>query len=1004
MLVQILSQATKAVLLSCPDDRTAEDLYRLYYNFDPGHAFYFPSRSNKREAVQGFGVLNERYREETVRMIRQGTPGLIFTTSFALEEPAFTPAKKQEKEIRLQVGSTQCTREDLIEKLNSWGYESVPTCSDPKSFAVRGGIVDVFLPYSAHPLRIEFFGNTVESLRLFNPLSQRRIKEVESFILLPPSQLPEYEPELSFLETFPEQDRVEIRMTANQLSLSPSPQTPIPRTLPVQKFQDVSLSWIRSHEDAFREIVESFSKTFVFLETQEQLQAIQPFLSNGVQLVLGSVERHFQMGKQSVLGLSIARLFRRNSTVNTRWDLSDYRYQSRISSFTDLDWGDYLVHRDYGIGRYRGLEIIPSKKGTQECIRIDYRDGGKVYVPVEKFDRVHRLNVSEEHPPELSTLGTSHWQRELRRVRSSVQEVAQEIIETYRSRQRSRGFRYDPVNELYEELVASFPYEETADQKKAIEDVMSDLDRPQPMDRLICGDVGFGKTEVALRAILRVVISGKKVLFLAPTTILADQHFISSRSRLEPLGVRVELLSRFRTRKEQAEILEQMLRGQVDVVIGTHRLLSKDIHFPDLSLLIIDEEHRFGVRHKEKFRQLKHSLDVLTLTATPIPRTLQQSLSGIRQISRIETPPKTRKPILTEIHYFDWESIRRHLQFELDRNGQVYFLHNDVLSLPFYAEKLQKMFPDASIAVAHGQMSSRELERIVLAFFANQIDILVCTTIIESGLDVTNANTIVINEAHRFGLAQLYQIRGRVGRGHRQAYCYLLIPPGRTLPPQAHQRLKAIEQFTSLGSGYNVALKDLEIRGAGNLFGYKQSGHLAKVGFDLYCQILQEAVNDSMGRNQVPSPPVMAIQEDAFIPEDYMPLVQDRLYFYQQIATVASLPELQEIEEEVRDRFGPLPQPTVNLLQAAYFRIRFTGTPLRKVHYHAHRLRLEFGELPGDPSSLSLMTSVPQSQGDPYRFLPGSGETLTLEISSATKSWELYLRQYAEMLSTLSDR
>lgn len=577
-------------------------------------------------------------------------------------------------------------------------------------------------------------------------------------------------------------------------------------------------------------------------------------------------------------------------------------------------------------------------------------------------------------------------------------------MDAYSTNNRPRGFQYVPEDELYRALVASFPYEETSDQLEAIRTVTDDMESSTPMDRVICGDVGFGKTEVALRAAMKAISSGKKVLFLTPTTILADQHYISTRERLEPLGARVALLSRFRTKKEQQQILERMVTGDLDLIVGTHRLLSEDVQFPALGLLIIDEEHRFGVRHKEKIKQLKSSVDVLILTATPIPRTLQQALFGVRDISKIETPPKTRKPIHTFVNYFQWKTIHQALTRELNRNGQVYFLHNDITALPFYVEKISSLFPDASVAMAQGQMKSRDLERIVLDFFNRKVDILVCTTIIESGLDVSNANTIIINDAHNFGLAQLYQIRGRVGRSHRQAFCYLLLPKGRKLSEDAFQRLKAIEQYTSLGSGYDIALRDLEIRGAGNLFGYKQSGHMAAVGFDLYCELLQEAVAETTGKSVTPAePPKVTVRKNTLLADDYVPLVQDRLYFYQRLARADDPTTVNDIAAELADRFGPLPSAAQALIKTTQLRVLLTGSEVRTIQIEPRRVELKLIADTDTPDQwLNTITEHLQTKQVPYRFKPGRDQQLSLISTTVSMDQSWHTAQvFAELFSVI---
>jgi len=466
------------------------------------------------------------------------------------------------------------------------------------------------------------------------------------------------------------------------------------------------------------------------------------------------------------------------------------------------------------------------------------------------------------------------------------------------------------------------------------------------MDRLIYGDVGFGKTEVALRAAVKAITSGKIVFFLTPTTILADQHYITSKNRLQPLGITVELLSRFRSKKEQTEIIQKVKNHKIDLLVGTHRLLSGDLDISNLGLLILDEEHRFGVKHKETIRQLKTKVDVLTLTATPIPRTLQQSLVGIKAISKIETAPKERLPISTWVKYFDWKQVYQIIGQELSRNGQVYFLHNDIESMAFYFNKLEEHFPHRQIAMAHGKMTSRELERTILSFFSGEIDVLICTTIIESGLDVANANTIIINNAHRFGLAQLYQIRGRVGRSEQQAYCYLLIPKDKHLSPGAYRRLKAIEYYSTLGSGYNIALKDLEIRGAGNLFGFEQSGHISKVGFEMYSKIIKDAVGDTLNKVIEPKkePVHIVFAGHAFIPPAFIPIVQERLFFYQRLAEAESINAIDEISEEMTDRYGALPEEVNHLLEISRLRVLYQPIPVETVNINHKDIRVKISK------------------------------------------------------------
>ncbi len=993
----VKSGETRVVV--CPDSNTAEAMYQTSYTFWPDRSCYYPETNANPDAVVGFDLAVDRYRSETINALSAEKRVLIFTTKSALDEKVLSPLQTVKKGFSFSLGNT-VNREELIAELRDWEYEHVDVCNAPRTFSVRGGLLDIYLLYSAYPVRIEFFGNEVESMRLFNPLSQRRIKDIPSVEILPPPGKKSVPDPVSFRQRFPGPAEFMAQASGASISLR-GPSLP---TWTFNPLKNLTLNWIQNHADEFRLMQDSRKTLIVFVETESQIISLKPKLPSSTVFVLGSLDLSFDVPELGLLGLSAARLYNRSFSIKTRWDIESTRQQQKIDSIADLEWGDFLVHQDYGVGRFRGLEILDSGFAQQECIRIEYNDNGVVYVPIEKFNRVHKLMPSGDKEPTLSTLGTARWQQQKRRVSAVTTQAVQEIIDAYRARQRPREFSYDPIDELYDALVASFPFDETEDQRTAIHDVMDDMDHSQPMDRLVCGDVGFGKTEVALRAALRTIASGKKVLMLTPTTILADQHFISTRSRMEPLGVRIELLSRFRTPKQQSEILEQMMSDKLDMVIGTHRLLSTDVHFPGLGLLIIDEEHRFGVRHKEKLRRLKLAVDVLTLTATPIPRTLQQSLTGIRDISKIDTPPKTRKPIQTEVTYFNWDLVQRRIEFELSRSGQVYFLHNDILSLPFIAEKIQSLFPKAEIAIAHGQMKSRDLEKIMISFFDGDVDVLICTTIIESGLDVSNANTIIINEAHRFGLAQLYQIRGRVGRGYRQAFCYLMIPKGRVLGQQAYQRLKAIEQYTTLGSGYDIARKDLEIRGAGNLFGYKQSGHIAAVGFDLYCKLLQQAVDEALGQTTEKRAPKVIFKDDAFLSEAWVFLVQDRLYFYQRLSLAQTLEEIVDVEAELRDRFGPLPEEAQRLIHASEVRVVLSGSPVSRVMISGSELSVDLDGL-GSFNSLDLLlskiTGFLLNASVPYQFIQGKGDVFSVNIHVVSEDSGVDLaKQFAQLFSS----
>ncbi|MDO8587661.1 MAG: transcription-repair coupling factor [Armatimonadota bacterium] len=594
-----------------------------------------------------------------------------------------------------------------------------------------------------------------------------------------------------------------------------------------------------------------------------------------------------------------------------------------ITTLLDLKIGDYVTHINHGIGVYQGLKTLVIDGVERDYLLLEYAGEDKLYVPSDQIDRVQKYIGAEGQPPQVHRLGGGEWARTTRRVKQAVREMARELIDLYAWRQSAGGYSFGPDTPWQQEMETAFAYDETPDQMEAIGDVKRDMEEPKPMDRLICGDVGYGKTEVAIRAAFKAVNEGKQVAVLSPTTILAQQHMNTFASRLAAYPVNIEMLSRFRSKKEQKQTIEGLKTGAVDVVIGTHRMLSKDVEFKNLGLLIVDEEQRFGVAQKERLKQLKKSVDVLAMTATPIPRTLHMSLSGIRDMSVINNPPEGRSPIKTYIKEVDEEAIREAIIRELDRDGQVYFVHNRVENIGHVAANVRKLVPYARIEVAHGQMDEDDLERVMLDFYDRKFDVLVCTTIVESGLDIPNVNTIVINDADRMGLAQLYQLRGRVGRSDRQAYAYLLYKRDKMLTEIAEKRLDAIKEFTSLGSGFKVAMRDLEIRGAGNLLGAEQHGQMAAVGFDLYCQMLSQAVMEMKGEEveEFNLPPV-DLPLDAHIPNQYIPNEVLRILFYKKMAAVRSAKDVQKVQEELEDRFGDPPQQVWNSLAVLRLRLR----------------------------------------------------------------------------------
>ncbi|HQG82511.1 MAG TPA: transcription-repair coupling factor [Syntrophales bacterium] len=643
-----------------------------------------------------------------------------------------------------------------------------------------------------------------------------------------------------------------------------------------------------------------------------------------------------------------------------------------LQSFGELSEGDFVVHTDHGIGIYRGLKRLAVGAIENDFLLMEYQAGDRLYIPVHRLDQIQRYIGPDGHEPRIDKLGGTAWETAKRRVKKAVEEIAEDLVALYAARDTMTGHAFSAVDRYYEEFASSFEYEETPDQARAIEDVNLDMDAEKTMDRLICGDAGFGKTEVAVRAAFRAAMDGKQTAVLVPTTILAEQHYQTFRSRLAKYPVRIETLNRFKTREQQKQTLEKIAKGTVDIVVGTHRLLQKDVAFRDLGLVVIDEEQRFGVTHKEKLKKLRTLVDVLTLTATPIPRTLQLSLVGIRDLSVIHTPPEGRLAIKTWVLEFDDEVIRKAVLDEMAREGQVFFIHDRVHSIHHMARRIRQVVPEAKIGVAHGRMPSRELEDVMVKFLRREYDVLLCTTIVGSGIDIPAANTIIVDRADRFGLAQLYQIRGRVGRSREEARAYLLIPPGAMLSPDAQKRLTVIKEFTEPGSGFRIASQDLEIRGAGNLMGMAQSGHISAVGYEMYTQLMERAVRELRG-DRMPEAeikPEIHLGLAAFVPDGYVPDTHRRLVTYKKLSMAASDEELTEMRAEMLDCYGPLPQEAQNLIEVISLRNLMKGLMAEKMEYDGRHMILAIHRAsPIDPLRLIALA---KKKWKGMRFTPGN--------------------------------
>jgi transcription-repair coupling factor (superfamily II helicase) len=673
-----------------------------------------------------------------------------------------------------------------------------------------------------------------------------------------------------------------------------------------------------------------------------------------VDVDLGRLSQGFHFRSTNLVFIAEHEIFGRSHKHRHRRKTNSQSFQRGLK---DLKKGDYLVHVDYGIGLYLGTKEIKTGIAGGEFLNIQYADDEKLYLPMEGLGFVQKYVGGSEGPPPLSKMGGIAWKRQKKKVKEAIQEMAGDLLKLYASRELAKGHAYSSNTIMVREFADSFEYEETDDQLKAIEEVENDLESDKPTDRLICGDVGYGKTEVAMRAAFKVVLDNKQVAVLVPTTILAQQHLQTFQERFREYPITIDMVNRFRTLREQKITLEKLKRGKVDIIIGTHRLLSKDVEFASLGLIVVDEEQRFGVKHKEKLKKLRNSVDILTLTATPIPRTLHFSLMGVRDLSVIETPPLDRLAVKTFIRKFDEEVIRDAILREVDRGGQVFFVHNKIHSIHSISELIRKLVPEVRIDIAHGQLPEHQLEKVMKSFLDKDIDVLLSTSIVESGLDIPSANTIIINRADQFGLAQLYQLRGRVGRYKHQAYAYLLIPSTQSLSEEARKRLAAMEELSELGAGFQLAARDMEIRGVGNMLGSNQSGHIASVGFDLYCKLIEDMVKDIRGEKVEPRIEVeMDLLVKGYIPNEYVPDLNQRLDLYRRIQLAADINECMALSSEMIDRFGPYPESIEKLLALLEIRIFCQKLHINQVHIKNGKVFLTLlSSTPVKPESLALI-------------------------------------------------
>ncbi|MFC1735815.1 transcription-repair coupling factor [Candidatus Hydrogenedentota bacterium] len=900
---------------------------------------------------------------------------VIVTTARALMRHVLPPEYVIDEVAALETGMDH-NMADLVARLCEGGYHRTSVVEMRGELSVRGGILDVYSMGGQHPVRIEFFGDEVESIRTFDPLTQRSFDRISETLIMPgtekdlltslrksgagPATLFDYLPndalvvwhedlgiheqfkhlerryrdsgELHSWEHIENEARPFTRISISHLApsacddekcISVSTNSMLSIEGGIGGFCDKLSSWIAQEKfinilcdnEGERELLVNLLKK---AGIPSNIIEIDPerLAAGKVGISLGSLTTGFEIPELALAAISRHEIFRRRH----RQRKSRFKGGMPLSSYTSLTTGDYVVHNDYGVGRYQGVQHLEDLDG--DFLAIEYAAGDKVYVPVTEMGHVHKYIGSEAGSPTLHNLNTAAWNTAKTKAKAAVADMAEDLVKLYAVRRDVQGFSHSADSVWQAELEDAFIHDETPDQSQAIEDIKKDLESDKPMDRLLCGDVGFGKTEVALRAAFKVVQDGRQVAVLAPTTVLAQQHYDTFSSRLAEYPVNVNVLSRFRTQAEQKKVVTAIGKGEVDIIVGTHRLLSKDVKYRELGLVIVDEEQRFGVGHKERLKQIRNEVDVLAMTATPIPRTLHLSLAGIRDITVINTPPENRLPVITRVVKYDADTVCEALEREFARGGQAFFVHNRVKSIYGTAGRLQKLLGDARIAVAHGQMGERELEEVMRDFVDGSVDLLVTTSIIESGLDIPNANTLMIDRADRFGLSDLYQLRGRVGRGDERAYAWFFVPDDTPITDIARKRLKILEEFSALGSGFDVALKDMELRGAGNILGAEQSGHVAQVGFDMYCRMLDEAVREL--RNDTPPPgdlPKIEIGLNAFLPDTYVPVSSQKVNLYRQIAESRAPEQLDALAEELVDRFGPMPEEAENLLNLMRLRM-----------------------------------------------------------------------------------
>ena len=1001
-----LSDGFENKIIAVSSETKAKQIYEEYRFLD-SKVYLYPAKDLLFYQADLRGKYLVKQRMEVFQAFMENQ-GITVVATFDAFMDALIPLEEMKKRvISLKLGDV-VDFEQLKQDMIRLGYDREEQVEGPGQFAVRGGILDVYPLTEEVPIRVELWGDEVDSIRTFDVESQRSIENLEELLIYPASDFPDEESKrVSFLDYF---------VRENTILFLDEPARLVERGVGIeQEFVQAQANRMESGYEvsdeemklfSTKEIAEKMNRFYGIafstldikckeFKTREvynlQTKGVNPY-NNSFEMLTRDLKRLKRTGYRVVL-LSGSR----TRAKRLAEDLRDYNLSSfysedlnrqvqggeimvtyghvaegyeypmlkfmvisetdifgktkkkkkrkayegqKIQNFSELKIGDYVVHENHGLGIYQGIEKIEVDKVAKDYMKISYAAGGNLYIPATQLDLIQKYASADAKKPKLNRLGGQEWHRTKTRVRGAVREIAKDLVELYATRQQQEGFVYGEDTVWQKEFEEMFPFEETEDQLLAIEETKRDMESRKIMDRLICGDVGYGKTEIAIRAAFKAVQEDKQVVYLCPTTILAQQHYNTFMQRMKEFPVRVDLMCRFRTAAQQKKTIEDTKRGLVDIVIGTHRVLSDDLQFKDLGLLIIDEEQRFGVQHKEKIKKLKENVDVLTLTATPIPRTLHMSLIGIRDMSVLEEAPVDRMPIQTYVMEYNDEMVREAIQRELSRGGQVYYVYNKVKDIDEITARIQKLVPEANVAYAHGQMREHKLENIMLDFINGEIDVLVSTTIIETGLDISNANTMIIHDADQLGLSQMYQLRGRVGRSNRMAYAFLLYRRDKLLREVAEKRLAAIREFTDLGSGFKIAMRDLEIRGAGNLLGAEQHGHMEAVGYDLYCKMLNEAVKHLKGELSEESyTTTVDLNVDAFIPASYIPNEYQKLDIYKRIASIENENEMEDMLEELIDRFGDVPKKVQQLLNVALLKALAHSAYVEAVEQKGERVK-----------------------------------------------------------------